>query len=755
MAGKRGKIMGETIFLKVRATLSTARCGSLLLLLLIQSALCLAVCADSKNVGVIWRDPYGPAQDVWVVGDNVYLAAGGALIVFEVNNLSQVIEITEVGKTVTPGDIREIYIDGIYAYAITYEDGLFVIDISDPTNPEQVSSLDKFVYSNSVHVSGDYAYVSDNSGLHVIDVSNPARLKEVAVYEGPEASYGLHVADGYAYVANDNLHIIDISDPEDPRETAVFNTQGGAFSVYVKDNYAYVSDSGSKDGLVMLDISDPVNPRKVSSLRVHGGDIHIVGDYAYVADWSGGGLFAVDISNPEEPTEVGHFPARWSRGIYFAGGYVYLTDGADGLHIIDAADPERMEEVHTYEVHGLVESVWVENGYAFVADASTGIRVFNVTNPANPREAAVYEAKLKQCSMSLVGDYIYASDQSEGLLIIDITNPENPRKAGSIGRTMRPHALHISGDYAYTLSGSTMLHIIDISDAKNPREISATRINEIAGGIWVVGKYAYIANGKDGLMVYDISDPEKPSRKARCDTPEWAYGVYVRGDYAYVADLNAGLQIIDISSPRDPEIMAEYPARMAFRVSVKGSCAYVVENLDGIRVIDVSDPENPLEVGYYDTPGYALDVHVDGRYAYVADGNGGLWIMEYTGECKDMYPQAVHNEPEISAGLKPTRSNENINMLYQNIPNPFNPDTWMPYQLAEGTNVAIDIYSSNGRSIRTLELGFKPAGRYLGTDKAAYWNGENDRGERVASGLYFYKLRTDNFFSMKKMVLAQ
>ena len=129
--------------------------------------------------------------------------------------------------------------------------------------------------------------------------------------------------------------------------------------------------------------------------------------------------------------------------------------------------------------------------------------------------------------------------------------------------------------------------------------------------------------------------------------------------------------------------------------------------------------------------------------------------MEYTGECKDMYPQAVHNEPDIPTSLKPNRPNENINMLYQNFPNPFNPDTWMPYQLADGANVAISIYSSTGRLVRTLELGFKPAGRYLSTDKAAYWDGKNDRGERMASGIYFYRLRAGNFSSTKKMVLAQ
>ena len=92
--------------------------------------------------------------------------------------------------------------------------------------------------------------------------------------------------------------------------------------------------------------------------------------------------------------------------------------------------------------------------------------------------------------------------------------------------------------------------------------------------------------------------------------------------------------------------------------------------------------------------------------------------------------------------------------LLQNYPNPFNPETWMPYQLADGANVTICIYNSTGRLIRTLEPGYKFAGGYLNKDKAAYWDGKDDSGERVASGLYFYKLMAGNFSSMKKMVLV-
>jgi len=93
--------------------------------------------------------------------------------------------------------------------------------------------------------------------------------------------------------------------------------------------------------------------------------------------------------------------------------------------------------------------------------------------------------------------------------------------------------------------------------------------------------------------------------------------------------------------------------------------------------------------------------------------------------------------------------------LLQNWPNPFNPETWIPFKLKEASDVAITIYDINGRTVRTLELGQVPAGIYQTKSKAAYWDGTNDVGEHVASGIYFYRLQTDNFSALRKMAILK
>ena len=93
--------------------------------------------------------------------------------------------------------------------------------------------------------------------------------------------------------------------------------------------------------------------------------------------------------------------------------------------------------------------------------------------------------------------------------------------------------------------------------------------------------------------------------------------------------------------------------------------------------------------------------------------------------------------------------------LLANYPNPFNPETWIPYELATDTTVKITIYNTQGVVIRTLELGHQAAGYYTGRDRAAYWDGRNALGEQVASGIYFYQFETDDMSSMRKMVILK
>jgi len=83
--------------------------------------------------------------------------------------------------------------------------------------------------------------------------------------------------------------------------------------------------------------------------------------------------------------------------------------------------------------------------------------------------------------------------------------------------------------------------------------------------------------------------------------------------------------------------------------------------------------------------------------------------------------------------------------LLQNYPNPFNPETWIPFDLAADASVSIRIYDVKGQLVRRLDIGKQKAGSYLSKENAAYWNGKDQLGQSVSSGIYFYTLKAGGF----------
>ncbi len=114
------------------------------------------------------------------------------------------------------------------------------------------------------------------------------------------------------------------------------------------------------------------------------------------------------------------------------------------------------------------------------------------------------------------------------------------------------------------------------------------------------------------------------------------------------------------------------------------------------------------------------------------------------------FQQGIANLQKLLASLLPEKT-----VLLANYPNPFNPETWIPYHLAKPADVTLTIYTANGNVVRTLALGHQAAGIYQNRKHAVYWDGKNEAGESVASGIYFYSLTAGDFFATRKMLILK
>ena len=109
----------------------------------------------------------------------------------------------------------------------------------------------------------------------------------------------------------------------------------------------------------------------------------------------------------------------------------------------------------------------------------------------------------------------------------------------------------------------------------------------------------------------------------------------------------------------------------------------------------------------------------------------------------------------IKVVVPPARFVPGAFRLLQNYPNPFNPETWIPFDLAADATVTIRIYDVKGQLVRQLHLSNQKAGSYLGKKNAAYWNGKDQLGQSVSSGLYFYMLKAGDFVATRRMVILK
>lgn len=143
--------------------------------------------------------------------------------------------------------------------------------------------------------------------------------------------------------------------------------------------------------------------------------------------------------------------------------------------------------------------------------------------------------------------------------------------------------------------------------------------------------------------------------------------------------------------------------------------------------------------------------------------NADLSLLEFEaiGDIEAVTTKLVFDDVQIAESISIKTINGTITFLpkqsalLQNYPNPFNPETWLPYELASDTAVTIRIYELGGHLVRKLELGKQSAGSYVTKNQAAFWDGKNELGQKVASGVYWYVLQAEGFSAMRKMAILK
>ena len=421
------------------------------------------------------------------------------------------------------------------------QDGLVVLDLTDPTSPAFAGRYDTPVASG-LFVAREAVYVVDDmDGLHVVGLSDPTRPEgigrmptsvdgfEFSVQEGDDR--GMAVWGETLYITDPayGLTVVDISQPENPRRVGHYETPvpDWLFGVKVRDDYAYVI--GRTSGFRVVDVADPArmvevshdNSRKDVFLQGPFG-LEVIGDYAYIAD-ANYPFHVYDISNPASPVQVGAVfddaAPDGATDVVIAGQTAYLS----GWGAKDAFYPGR------------------------------GLWVVDVGSPNNPQAAGFVDLPNREWSLAISGSILYALDGTVdkedsaplSLRVLDISDPFHPVEAGEVMMEGMapgmPTAILVEGNRLYANLMLPMgTRIFDISNPLQPVEIPGPPMTfSNSPGMAKAGDYLFVG----GTIAYDVSNPAQPVIAGAVTDMVGAWECVVVGDRVYVATLKQGLYV--------------------------------------------------------------------------------------------------------------------------------------------------------------------------------------------------------------------
>ena len=204
------------------------------------------------------------------------------------------------------------------------------------------------------------------------------------------------------------------------------------------------------------------------------------------------------------------------------------------------------------------------------------------------------------------------------------------------------------------------------------------------------------------------------------------------------------------------------PGGIVFESQRDGNYEVYRSDPDGNNQINLSNHEKSDQKPIWSAKGRRIlfESKRDGKreiYLVFADGTGLKNLTNNPENDSDARwnPQYELRSVEPQSKYFTTLGDIKRTSLMQNFPNPFNPETWIPYSLADAAVVTVRIYNVKGELIRSIDIGRQAAGAYTSRQRAVYWDGKDDIGQSVASGVYFYQLIADDFSETRRMVVMK
>ena len=670
-------------------------------------------------------------------------------------------------STSLDGNVYGVNVKGDFAYVSAWAAGLHIVDISDPTDPTKVKTVnvsDANPNRNgtaAVDFIGDFAYVTNAYSIEILDISNPRNPIRVKTVDDFLYSRNMTIVGNVAYVANgrSGLATYDVSDPRNPVLKGVVKLQGGhmALDVTIKGNFAYVSAHTA--GLQVIDVSDITNPTLKGRFKGTGSTFSavFVGDYLYISDsFSGGGLSILDVSDPDDPTRVKSILDIDIMDTKIVGNYAYVAVWSGGVKVYDVTAPLNPVLIDEIDTDGSAFKLHVDNRYIYVSDTRGSFKILDSGGGAISTEGTT------ENNVSLILPFPGETNSlsANKAIVIDNTIPTVTNVTSNISngsyklgqqipvRVTFSETVTVSGkptlnletgtndsvvDYSFGSGTDTLIFNYTVASDHNTNDLNYVNSNSLSGNITdlalndadltlsvttVAGslgfnKELFIDGGiptvtnvnstkPDGLYkegdlipvtvsfseeVFVIGKPTLTLETGTTDAKvEYSSGTGTSTlKFNYTVASGHSSNDIDYLATNSlvcpaPELgasVSKVTTGESEGITIVGNYAYIADGSSGLAIVDISDPASPGNPVYKDTNGTATSVCVVGNFAYVAAFNGGLAIIDITDPTNPgtpIYRETIGNAVDVTVvGNYAYIADNNSGLAIINISNPARP----------------------------------------------------------------------------------
>ncbi len=699
-----------------------------------------------------------------------------------------------VGQLVTPGPgyASDLVVYGDLLFMVLYDFGLVIVDITEPRNPAILSQLTGVGGPAYITVAGDLAYLTDydNGNLHIIDVSDPALPSIVSTTFVALDLTAVELRWPHAYLAGSasGLLVLDVSDPSSPALLDNLVLEYGITDFDLAGDFAYCIGGAFSISLYVIDVSDPANLMLHSETSAYWFEyeIHVMGDLAFVAN-SLNAISIYDISDPSQPTRMSeHLLGLDVNGgpLAFFGNYLASPRSYEGgeLFIAQVFDHGILESQNVAQSLRVVEGAgsithvrldseqtvgfdWEVNPFApdTLISLAPGDDWLRLDTPADTllwRSTLSTDGTFNPTASELTLEWLHEYGSTSSLEDVP----------GDQGGWMRMNFMRSGYDFAdetvHPVTGYGSYRRVDdvplreavlaspAPDASNHSGLASFD----SGRLRQLGESIYLLGEEEGRGEFPPGVWELLSFHPALQQDDYTSLVPTQADSTAEGGIHWSV-FLTTTHTTTPSVWFASPPDSGYSVDniAPGMPGGLLVDHDPYGVTNLSWEESgDADFQYFRVyRGTSEDFEI-GAETLAHETAGTSWTDEAGGASFFYKVTALDYAGNESDPATPDQvvsvgeSAPAVLALHPNRPNPFNPSTEIRFELPTAGEVRLSVFDVTGRAIRELVSEPLEPGVHAYT-----WDGRNDGGQPMASGLYFAVLKTHGKTLNSKMVLLK